>query len=378
MLLGALLDAGLSLEALQADLARLSVSDYRLSAERVTRHGLTGTLFQVLLSGDPGQRPARTLPAIEAILSQSDLPERVRANSLAVFRRLALAEAAVHGTTVDHIHFHEIGAIDSLVDIVGFACALERLGIEAIYSSALPLGGGTVETEHGLLPVPAPAAMALIAQKGAPTVPGPGEGELVTPTGAALLTEFARFEQPAMAPNSVGYGFGSKERAWANCLRVWLGEAGASSAPPDSDEVVEMACNLDDATGQALGHAMERLLAEGALDVWFTPIQMKKNRPATMLSLLARPEDSERLASLLLRETPTLGVRQRLLARTKAGREARTANTPWGPVRVKVKLLQGQIVAASPEYDDCVRLAASAGVPLAEVMDAARCAAENN
>jgi uncharacterized protein (TIGR00299 family) protein len=374
MLLGSLLDAGLTLEDLQADLARLAVGGYQLAAERVTRQGLTGTHLRVIEVS--GERPARTLPAIEEIVGGSDLPEQVKDRSLAVFGRIARAEAAIHGTTVDHIHFHEIGAVDSLVDIVGFACALDRLGTEAVYSSPLALGSGTVYTEHGRLPVPAPATLALLAEAGAPTVPGPGEGELLTPTGAALLTEYAAFERPAMTVKAVGYGFGTKEFDWPNALRVWLGEGLPVDGGRERDQVVQLACNLDDATGELLGYVMERLFEAGALDVWFTPIQMKKNRPATEISVLARPEDAGAMAALLLRETPTLGVRQQAFPRYCAERQMQRVETPWGAVRVKVKVVAGTVVAASPEYDDCARLAAGSGVPLAEVMEAARWAAE--
>jgi uncharacterized protein (TIGR00299 family) protein len=373
MLLGCLLDAGLALEDLRADLARLKVGGYRLAAERVTRHGLSGTLLHVL--DEPGERPVRTLPAVEEIIGSSDLPQRVKARSLAVFRRIAHAEATVHGTTVDHIHFHEIGAVDSLVDIVGFVCALERLGIKAVYSSALTLGSGTIQTEHGRLPAPAPATLELLAEVDAPTMPGPAQTELVTPTGAALLAEFATFERPPMAIRAVGYGFGTKEFDWPNALRVWLGKSLVVAPDHGSDRVIYLACNLDDATGETLGYVLERLLAASALDVWFTPIQMKKNRPATQLSVLARPEDADDLAALLLQETPTLGVRWQVLSRYKARRETREVNTPWGPVHVKLKILRGETIAISPEYDDCTHLATSANIPLAEVMDAARRAA---
>ena len=379
MLLGSLLDAGLALDDLQADLAHLQMGVYRLIAQRVTRQGLTGTHLRVL--AEAGNWPAVNLPAMERIIGTSSLPERVQARSLAVLRRLAQVEAAIHGTAVEEVHFHELGAVDTLVDVVGFVCAVERLGIEAIYCSPLPQGGGAVETEHGLLPVPAPATLALLAQAGAPTQPGPVQAELVTPTGAALLAEFATFERPAMTIQAVGYGFGTKEFDFPNALRVWLGEGQARGPAPtpgqdsEGDQVVELACNLDDATGEALGYVMERLLAAGALDVWFQAIQMKKNRPATQLSVLARPEDAEEMAALLLRETPTLGVRWQVLSRYKAGREMREVQTPWGTVRVKVKLLAGKAVAVSPEYDDCARLAAQSGVPLAEVMAAAQSAA---
>jgi uncharacterized protein (TIGR00299 family) protein len=377
MLLGALLDAGLPLAELETDLARLAVGGYRLSAERVTRQGLTGTQLQIdpaPTSADGTQRkerPARTLPAIERIIGGSDLPAPVKERSLAVFGRIARVEAAIHGTTVDDVHFHEIGAVDSLIDIVGFACALERLEIEQVYASPLTLGGGTIQTEHGRLPAPAPATLALLAEVGAPTMPGPAQTELVTPTGAALISEFATFQRPAMTVESVGYGFGSKAFDWPNALRVWLGKPLAQGCQTGKDEVVELACNLDDATAETLGYAMEQLLAAGALDVWFTPIQMKKNRPATMLSVLAQPQDAGNLATLILRETPSLGVRQQTIVRAIAERKMRSVQTPWGTVRTKLKVLGGQVVGVSPEYDDCARLAAEAGISLAEVVAAA-------
>jgi uncharacterized protein (TIGR00299 family) protein len=394
MLLGSLLDAGLALSDLEAGLARLDVGGYRLSLQRVTRHALTGTHLRVDPATDIRQgeghgegpsRPARNLPAIEAILAASDLPGDVKLRSLAVFRRIARAEAAIHGTAVDEVHFHEIGAVDSLVDIVGFAYALAHMGIQAVYSSPLPLGSGTIRTEHGRLPAPAPATLALLSEVGAPTLPGPASlasptgAELVTPTGAALLTEYALFERPALSIQAVGYGFGTREYAWPNALRVWVGEmpAGTSGQPPSAgaDAVVELACNLDDASGELLGYTMDRLLAAGALDVWFTPIQMKKNRPATLLSVLARPADAEVLAGILLRETPTLGVRHRILSRSTAGRELREVETPWGTARIKIKLLDGLPVSASPEFEDCARLARAADVSLAEVQAAATRAA---
>jgi uncharacterized protein (TIGR00299 family) protein len=369
MLLGGLLDAGLPLEELQADLAQLPVGGYRLEVARVTRRGLTGTHLRVCV--DAADRPVRHFSAVEQIIGSSSLPARIRERSLAVFRRLAGVEAAIHGIPLDAVHFHELGAVDSLVDIVGFCCALERLGVEAVNCSALPLGGGSIDTEHGRLPVPAPATLALLAEAGAPTVPGPGLAELVTPTGAALLTHLASFEQPDMVIRRVGYGFGTKEFPWANALRVWLGEPLAPASSAEADEAVELSCNLDDATGEALGYAMQQLFAAGALDVWFTPIQMKKNRPATQLSVLARPEQAAALAELLLRDTPTLGVRAHAVHRTKASRQVREVETPWGNVRVKVKSLHGIALAAAPEYDDCAHLAASAGVPLIQVMEAA-------
>jgi hypothetical protein len=369
MLLGSLVDAGLPLEELRAGVAQIGIGGYEIAAESVTRHGLTGTQLHVYV--DPDERPARTLPAIERILDQSQLPPPVRQRSLRVFRRLALAEATIHGSPIDQVHFHELGAVDTLVDVVGFVYALDRLGIQAVYSSPLTVGGGTVMTEHGRLPAPAPATLALLAEVGAPTVPGPVQTELLTPTGAALLTEFAIFSRPAMTLHDVGYGFGTKEFDWPNALRVWLGTAAGAALSHDVDQVVLLACNIDDATGEVLGHTMERLLAAGALDAWFTPIQMKKSRPATQLSALCRPEAAQALTGLLLQETPTLGVRQQVLWRSKAAREVHSVETPWGTVRMKVKLLAGEAISASPEYDDCARLANEHKVSLLEVMDTA-------
>ncbi|HHX42826.1 MAG TPA: nickel pincer cofactor biosynthesis protein LarC [Chloroflexi bacterium] len=222
MLLGALLDAGLSLEDLRADLARLDLDGYELTAESQTRHGIVGTKFDVVDLA--GEHPARNLGVVRDLIEGSDLSDRIKARSIEVFTRLAEAEAHVHGTTVDAIHFHEVGAVDAVVDIVGFCCALERLEIEAVYSSALPLGSGMVRTEHGLLPVPAPATLELLAAVGVPIAPSDAKGELVTPTGAALLSALACFQQPAMRVRRVGYGFGTREFPWPNAVRVWLGE----------------------------------------------------------------------------------------------------------------------------------------------------------
>ncbi|MHB0855975.1 MAG: nickel pincer cofactor biosynthesis protein LarC [Anaerolineae bacterium] len=230
MLLGAMLDAGLSFDALQEDLALLGLQGYRLSLEKHLSHGISGSKFSVLDEGVG--RPVTGLGAVRAIIEKSALPEEVRTASVRVFERLAAAEGRIHGISVEEVHFHEVGGVDTLVDIVGFCSGIQRLGIEAIYASALPAGGGTVHTEHGLLPVPAPATLALLAEVGAPILPAPAQGEMVTPTGAALLSTLATFRQPAMRVQHVGYGFGSKEFPWANMLRVWIGEEEAAPAGP--------------------------------------------------------------------------------------------------------------------------------------------------
>jgi uncharacterized protein (TIGR00299 family) protein len=371
MLIGALLDAGLPLDALRAELNKLALSGYALSAERRQQHGLMGTKFHVQV--DLSEQPHRHLSDIEAILAGSHLPDADIARSLAVFGRLARAEAKVHGTSIEHVHFHEVGAVDSIVDVVGFVVGLRLLKVEAVFCSPLALGSGFVETEHGRLPVPAPATAEILAEAGAPTRPSDAGVELLTPTGAALLCELATFCQPAMRPSAIGYGFGSRQLPWINAVRVWLGEPSEmvnGNGPDTPEAVIGLECNIDDMTPEQLGYVLGRLLEAGALDAWFTPIQMKKNRPAVMLSALARPADSGRLSQLLLSETSTLGVRYQRYQRDIAERETVTVSTPWGPARAKLKRLAGGVVSAAPEYEDCALLARQAGIPIGRVYEA--------
>lgn len=369
MLVGAMLDAGLSLEALQAELAKIPLAGYRVACERRIQQHLAGTKFSVHILQE--EHPHRHLEDIEALFAGSSLPAEDVARILAVFRRLARAEAKVHGTAVEEVHFHEVGAVDSIVDIAGAVIGLRLLGVEQVYASPLPLSSGTVQTSHGILPVPVPATLELLAEAGAPTRPCDAGTELVTPTGAAILCELAEFRQPAVRIRQVGYGFGTKILPWPNVLRLWIGEpSDVSHAEPALETVAELACNIDDMPAQALGFAMERLFAAGALDVWFTPIQMKKDRPAVQVGVLCRPEDVARLSSLLLEETSTFGVRHQLLLRYVAGRAFVEVATPWGPVRAKAKLLDGEVVSLAPEYEACARAAREAGVPLAQVYEA--------
>jgi len=376
MLLGALVDVGLSVDELTRVLGTLPVEGYRIQVERVTRRGVSGTRLWV--DTDANGQHSRHLSDILALVQGSELPPQVVAQVGAVFGRLAEAEAAVHGVTVDEVHFHEVGALDSIVDIVGCVWGLHALGVTEVFCSALPLGGGWVDTAHGRLPLPAPATLKLLASVAAPTRPLNLEAELVTPTAAALLAELATFSQPPLLLEAVGYGFGKRELAWPNAVRAWLGRPDGRCDPDlaaEHDAVVLLECNLDDITGQALGYAMERLLSAGALDVWFTPIQMKKNRPASKLSALAQPELAAGLAQLLLQETTTLGVRQTLVSRIKAGRESMVVETEWGAVTAKVKRVQGQPISVSPEYEECAALARRHSVPLLAVYAAAQTAA---
>lgn len=372
MLLGALLDAGLDLDALRAGLAKLPLAGYTLEATRANEHGISGTRLHVRLDADtPHQH--RRLADITALLDAAQLPERTYTRARTIFRRLAEAEGAIHGTTPEDVTFHEVGAVDSIVDIVGAALALELLGVDGVYCSELPLTSGRVRSAHGALPVPAPATLELLRGTDAVWRSVPTEGELVTPTGAALLATLARFERPAMRIGSVGYGFGTRKLPWANCLRVALGNAPEQRHRPEADferdDVVVIEANIDNMTGEALGWLMDHLLANGALDVSYTPVQMKKNRPATLLAVMARPEDASQLAARILRESATLGVRMQTMERLKAGREVREIETPIGPARVKLKTIGGAVVSVTPEYDDCRALAQKLNLPVETVME---------
>ena len=441
MLLGALLDAGLPFDALRTELGKLPLAGYHLEARPKQSYGIGGTKLDVLV--DEAVQPERHLADVLALLDASDLDAAVRATAAGVFRRLAVAEAKIHATSVDAVHFHEVGGVDSIVDVVGAAIGLRVLEVERVYASSLPLPGGTIRSRHGLLPAPAPATLEILAGVSAPTRPAPVEGELVTPTSAAILAEVAQFEQPRMRVRRVGYGYGTKELPWPNAVRVWLGEAyvlamsrphldsspdgmpapgaptdagphahahphpdehahphphgqahppeqriaAARSAEPDladadsapgvlQDEVVVLETNLDDASPELLGYTMERLFEAGALDVYFTPIQMKKNRPGTLLGVISPPERAGQLAALVLAETTTLGVRMHRATRLIAERRRVTVETPYGPVRVKQKLLGDRAIGA-PEYEDCARLAREHGVPLADVYRATSLAADS-
>ncbi len=370
MILGALVDAGLDLDALRRQLATLAVAGYTLHAERIVSKGISGTQVHVELAKH--EHHHRHLDDVLAIIGDSGLSPCAKDKATLIFRRLAEAEAKIHGVTPQEIHFHEVGSVDAIVDVCGAVVGLELLGIEQAFCSALPTGGGTVRCEHGILPVPAPATLELVRASGASLRPVDVEAELVTPTGAAILTTLCRFRQPPMAVAAIGYGFGQRELPWANALRVWLGRAEHDGLLEDTVTVIET--NIDDMPGELLAAATERLLAAGALDVYVTPIQMKKNRPAVTLSVIAADERARELSYLVLQETSTLGVRLHRLARIKCERWQETIDTPFGPVLAKAKRI-GQRVSLAPEYEDAARLARAKGVPLAEVYAAVTAAA---
>ena len=368
MLLGALVDAGLSLDELRADLSHLSLPGYEISAERVSKRGISGTRVSVRAEAS---HEHRGLSDITAIIQRAELPREVAARAVAVFTRLAEAEAAVHGHSVEEVHFHEVGAVDAIVDIVGALCGLRRLNVGKLYVSPLPLGGGWVDSAHGRLPVPAPATSLLL--KGVPTYGGPVEAELVTPTGAAIVATLADGfgSMPPMTLRAVGWGAGAADLPHPNLVRLFLGDA---AEQPGRQYLVMLETNVDDMNPEFFDHVMERLFTAGALDVFYTPILMKKSRPAVLVSVLADPERADQLADILFRETSTFGVRRREVLRQCLDREWREVDTPYGTVRVKIGLLGGEEVSAAPEYEDCRRLAGERGVPVMEVYQAAQAA----
>lgn len=373
MLLGALIDAGAPVDNLLLGLKTLSLSGWELKIERVRKGAIAAPSVSVIVHGN---QPERHLSDIESIVLASQLPERVKEQSLKVFRLLAEAEAKVHGISVNEVHFHEVGAVDSIVDIVGSVYALHLLGVQAVYASALPFTRGRVKTFHGDLPIPAPATMELLC--GVPTYPLDIEAELVTPTGAALLRALAKGfgTPPPFTPRKVGYGAGKRDLTFPNVLRVIIGDL-PDNVNLERERLVVVETNLDDMTGEMAGFAMERLLVAGARDVWVVPAQMKKNRPAIVLSVLCDYEKLPMVLQILLRETTTLGVRVQEVERLCLPREIWEVMTPYGMVKVKVAKLGDEIVNIAPEYEDCRRLALEQRVPLKEVMAAAIAAARN-
>ena len=368
MIVAALIDAGADPDALRRGLASLGVSGYDLGIESVRKQGFAATRFRVSLT-DQGNQPHRHLKHIVEILDGSSLPATVIDRAKRIFTRLAEAEAAVHGSTVDRVHFHEVGAVDAIVDVVGAVLALDLLGVERIVCSPLPTGSGTVTCDHGVMPVPAPATAELL--KGVPIAPCEEVGELLTPTAAAVLTTLASEfgPLPAMTIERIGYGAGARDgKHRPNVLRVLTG---MPTEAPATDEVTILETNVDDATPEILGHCMERLLEEGALDVYAVPIQMKKSRSGVLLCVLCEHEKAADLERLLFAETTTFGIRRHRATRAKLERRHETVPTRFGEIRMKVGEGSG-IETASPEYEDCRSAARRHGVALREVMAAAQ------
>ena len=359
----------------------LGLPGIEISAEPAVKCGITGTHMKVLVHGseeldalhdhlhehahehshDHEHHHHTGLHEIEHLLSHLDLPQTVRDDALAVYHRIAEAESKVHGRPVDQIHFHEVGTLDALADVVGVCLLMHLLAPEKVYASSVHVGSGQVRCAHGILPVPAPATALLLS--GVPIYGGAIQGELCTPTGAALLTHFVtKFgELPAMRLLKSGYGMGTKDFPAANCVRAMLGEQDAPT-----EEILELSCNLDDCTGEVIGFAMERLLDAGALDVYWTSVGMKKNRSGILLTCMCRPSDREKMVKLLFKHTTTLGVRESAFRRYTLSRESKTIQTPDGDIRVKVSTGYG-VAREKPEFDDLAKIARKTGKSLSEL-----------
>jgi len=368
MFLGALVDAGLPLEMLEKGLGSLAVHGYKLSAEQVKRSSITATKFTVVMNETKAQ-PERSLKDIVMLIEASKLPEKVKNTASAIFQRLGEVESRIHDIPPEKVCFHEIGAVDSIIDIVGVAFGLDALKIERFYSSPLPLGSGSISTAHGILPVPAPATLRLIAMSNAPISDSPKQsqpqGELVTPTGAAIVTTLANFGRPGMTVEKVGYGAGTRDfEAWPNVMRIWIGE---EIEPVGSEDLVLLETNIDDMSPEIYGYLMEKLFTMQAVDVWFTPIQMKKNRPAVMLSVLAPRHAEFDLTQAIMRETSTFGIRVSHAFRHIAEREIIEFDSTIGHTKVKVKRFMGNILSIHPEYEECRRIALERNISLQEV-----------
>jgi uncharacterized protein (TIGR00299 family) protein len=375
MILGALLDAGLTIDHLREEIAKLHLSHYQLSVEKVVKQGIGGSQAHVLIDQDFHHHHHRHLSHIQKIIESSDLEAAVKDKSIAIFVRLAEAEARVHRSDAESVHFHEVGAMDAIIDVVGGVIGLTALGIEKVVCSPLHVGSGSIQCAHGILPVPAPATAELI--KGKPVYSTGVEGELLTPTGAAILTTLAAEfgTMPSMTVRDIGYGAGTADRGIPNLLRVAIGDAKDELGDYEIEQTALIETNIDDMNPQMYDYLIKRLLKEGALDVFLTSVQMKKNRPGTLLSVICKPDAVGTFADILMQETTTIGLRWHLHHRIKAHRLIRQIDTAYGPIQIKLAQKNGHITNLTPEYDDCQRVARDQHIPLKRVMDEVRSAA---
>jgi len=369
MILGALLDAGVPLDALRAELARLPLEGWTLTAHEVHRGAFRATKAEVEI--DPRAHPHhRTLGDILRIIGAAELDARVKADATRIFTRLAEAEARVHGTTVEAVHFHDVGAVDAIVDITGSVAGLRLLGVEAVHISALPIGGGMAGGPHGKIPVPGPGTAELL--KGVPLVDTGVRAELVTPTGAAILTTLAASAgaMPAMTVRAIGYGAGTMELATPNVLRCFVGET--AGGPGIQESIVQVETTIDDMSPQLYEPLMDRLFEAGAVDVFLTPVIMKRSRPGVVLTALCPPDRLPEVSRRLFEESSTIGVRYAERRRAILPREVVTLPTAYGRLPFKVSRLEGRIVTITPEFAEVVRIAREKGLPVREVLDQAR------
>jgi len=384
MIVGALLDAGLPFEELKRALGSLAVEGWDVSVVRVVKTGITATKFRVhehahVHDGGHGHdhqhdHGHHSLDQIYAAINRSSLSDAGKARAIAMFGRLGEAESAIHGIPIDKIHLHEVGAIDSIIDIVGAVFAIEWFKADRIVVSPINVGSGMVRTEHGVFPVPAPATVTLV--KNAPVYSTGIQSELLTPTGALILTEFASAYGPVppMTIEKVGYGAGDRDlKETPNVVRVLVGEsedvrsAGAAAPAGPSMKVVVLECEIDDMNPQIFGVLMEKLYAAGALEVFYSAVQMKKNRPGTLMTIVAKPEQREAMTEIVFRESTTIGIRHQELLRECLDREMVTVTTTLGPVRFKVARRDGRVLNAQPEFEDLAKLSNERGIPIKDV-----------
>lgn len=367
MVLGALVDAGVDLRALEAELRKLNLEGWEISAEKVQRNAIRATKVNVETKETHHHRH---LSPILKMIDAAALAPRAAERARRIFQRLGEAEAKVHNISIEKVHFHEVGAVDSIIDIVGAAIGFELLGIDSFACSIMDVGSGRVQTEHGLLPVPAPATVELL--RDAPTFSSGIQKELVTPTGAAIATTLSTqyATMPAMTLKAIGYGAGSADlQQQPNVLRLMIGESAGSNAEQHWDApVAVIEANLDDMSPQIYGYFVEQALAAGALDVFSTAVQMKKNRPGQLVTLLCEPSNLKPLIDLIFRETTTIGIRTHEVRRQTLARESVPVETPLGTIRMKISRLNGTLLNAAPEYEDCRKIATQMGLPLKQVL----------
>lgn len=375
MVVAAMLDAGLDKEFLVGRLGSLGIKGLDIHITETKRCGIRAVRFEPVAA----DKQSRNLADITAIINESKITDSAKQRAIEIFERLGRVEGEIHGQKPEKVHFHEIGAVDSIVDIVSACIGLEALGIEKVYSSPLSVGGGIIKGAHGVMCAPAPATAAILKEAKAPVVGGPGNVELLTPTGAAILANFVdEFGAlPAMRIESVGYGAGALESdEFANALRLIIGES-ASADGAETDCVYLLETNVDDVRGEVIGFVMEKLLEEGALDVFTTPIQMKHNRPAVKISIICSVGGSKRMEKILFEQGLTFGIRRQLVQRSKLARELITVKTEFGEIKVKTGTLSGTLISAKPEYADCVEAAERHNVALKMIQEAVMKAFDN-
>jgi len=369
MVLGALVDLGWPVKNLERELDKLDLFDYRIEAKKVAKRGIFSTQIKIRATEE---KKERTLEDILSILDKSKLEKKVKERSRAIFTKLASVEAKIHGKDVQKIHFHELGGLDTIIDVVGAVAGMNYLGVEKVYSSPLPLGKGFVKCSHGILPVPAPATLELL--KEVPVYGSDIEAELVTPTGAAIISSLAENfgEMPPMKIEHIGYGAGQRNLPIPNLLRVSIGVIRKAY---EEDVVSLIQTNIDDMNPELYEHIVDRLFYEGALDVFLTPIQMKRTRPATMLSVIAGQEKMEKMLEIIFDETTTLGIRISKIKRRKLNRENRKVSTKYGKIEVKIGKHDGVVKNISPSYEECRKIATHLKIPLKKVYQEAKQAA---